>query len=173
MEAFRDGTVEALEPLFDAYAPRIERLIFRLTRDASLSKDITQTTFLSVVRGRSRYVDGGRFRPWVFTIAMNALRDHFRKSKREVLLPDSASVWGDACYVDEHRDTALGARLESALDQLPVDQRKAVLLHHVEDLSFEEIAAAVGCSRSAAKVRAHRGYLRLRELLGDGDLENL
>lgn len=167
MEAFRGGDARSLELLFDRYASRIERMVHRLTRDPGLAKDITQTTFLSIVRGRSRYVNGCRFRPWIFTIAMNALRDHLRKAKREVLLPGDASVWSETSHVDVHRDSALAERLEAALSRMSADQRQAILLHHVEELSFAEIAEVTGCSRSAAKVRAHRGYQQLRELLGE------
>ena len=50
--------------------------------------------------------------------------------------------------------------------RLPFEQREAVVLHKMQELSFEEIASALGITVSAAKVRAHRGYHRLRELLG-------
>lgn len=166
MEAFRDGDVAALAKLFDLHAARVERLVLRLTGDRALAHDITQITFLSLARGRSRYVDGCRFRPWLATIAMNALRDHLRRAKREVLVPEGAAVLEKAGHVDQHRDAWLAVRLEAALGRLPVEQRQAVVLHHLEGFSFAEIAEIAGCTISAAKVRAHRGYQRLRELLG-------
>ena len=62
-------------------------------------------------------------------------------------------------------DVGLSKQLAAALAALPYDQRQAVVLHQLEELSFGEIAEVVGCSRSAAKVRAHRGYQQLRTLL--------
>jgi RNA polymerase sigma-70 factor (ECF subfamily) len=55
--------------------------------------------------------------------------------------------------------------IEAALRQLPADQREAVLLHKLHGLSFPEVAVALGTSVGAAKVRAHRGYQRLKTLL--------
>jgi RNA polymerase sigma-70 factor (ECF subfamily) len=173
MEAFRDGESSALATLFDRHAARIERMVLRLTGDRALARDLTQTTFLSVARGRARYVDGCCFRPWLATIAMNALRDQLRRTRRETLLPASAAVFENVGQEDQHRDTWLVQRLEAALHRLPVEQRQAVVLHHLEGFSFPEIAEIAGCSRAAAKVRAHRGYLRLRELLGAVNKEDV
>ncbi len=167
MAAFRNGQSDALAVLFDRYARRVQALVHRLSGDAALARDITQTTFLSVVRGRARYPDPCQFRPWLFTIAMNALRDHMRRRKREVLVPDGASLLDDAGHRDQHRDAGLQRALLAALNRLPMEQRQAVTLHQLEGFSFAEVADIVGCSRAAAKVRAHRGYRRLRELLGD------
>lgn len=169
MAAFRDGRQAALSLLFDRYASRIQAAILRLTSDGALARDITQTTFLSLVRGRARYVDGCRFRPWVYAIAMNALRDHMRRRKREVLVADGGALLEGESHVDRIRDLGLEARLRAALVQLPLEQRQAVVLHHVEGFAFAEIAEIAHCSRSAAKVRAHRGYRRLRELLEVGE----
>ena len=63
------------------------------------------------------------------------------------------------------RDPGLEKAVRAALAQLPDAQREAILLHRFEGLSFAEIAEHVGLTESAVKVRAHRGYERLRELL--------
>lgn len=167
MLAFRDGESEGLEVLFDRYAGRIEALVMRFTGNLALARDITQTTFLSVVKGRGRYVDGCRFRPWLYTIAMNALRDHLRRTKRELLVPNGGPLLDGGLHRDQHRDPGLQRVLLTALGELPPEQREAVVLHQLEGFSFDEVAEILGCSRSAAKVRAHRGYRRLREQLHD------
>lgn len=165
MLTFRDGDRWALGVLFDRYASRVEALVLRLTGRPALARDITQTTFLSVVKGRHRYVDDCRFRPWLYTIAMNALRDHLRRAKREVLVPADGAMLDQGVHHDPLPDPGLRRELIAALAMLPLDQRQAVTLHHMEGLSFDEVAEVVGCSRTAAKVRAHRGYRRLREHL--------
>lgn len=161
--AFRAGDPKAFEHLFDRYADRIRGLIVRLTGDHALARDLTQVTFLSVVRGRGRFTEDGNFRAWVFTVAMNALRDHQRRAKREVLsdrVPETA-------VEARPPDRGLEREVRAALATLPDDQRQAVVLHHLDGFSFDEVAQMVGCSRSAAKVRAHRGYKKLRGLLED------
>lgn len=173
MVAFCADHHEALDELFNRYASRVEALIRRLTGDGALAHDITQTTFLSVVRGRARFPVAGQFRPWLFTIAMNAFRDHTRRRKREVLVPDGGALLEAEPHRDRHRDAGLQRVLAAAMQQLPMDQRQAVTLHQLEGFSFAEIADIVGCSRAAAKVRAHRGYRRLRALVGDTLSENI
>ena len=69
---------------------------------------------------------------------------------------------------EEHGADALSPELERALARLPSAQREAVLLIHVEGLSVEQAASQAGVSRSALKVRAHRGYRALRALLEEG-----
>ena len=167
MGAYCSGKTDALGELFDRYALRVEALVRRSTGDAALARDITQTTFLSLVRGRSRYPQDCQFRPWLFTIAMNALRDHLRRRKREVLTSSDALLAHDEFYVERFRDAGLQRALTQALSQLSLEQRQVIVLHQLEEFSFAEIAEIVGCSRSAAKVRAHRGYEKLRNLLGD------
>lgn len=171
MREYCSGNSAALGELFDRYAPRVEALVRRSTGDTTLARDITQTTFLSVARGRSRYPDNCQFRPWLFTIAMNALRDHLRRRKREVLLPGDAVLPREGSHIDQHPDAGLRRVLSEALTVLPLEQRQVVVLHQLEEFSFAEIAEIVGCSRSAAKVRAHRGYQKLRSLLGDAYAE--
>ena len=62
------------------------------------------------------------------------------------------------------RDFALERTVRQALAQLPPPQREAIVLHRFEGFSFSEIAEVLGLSESAVKVRAHRGYVRLRGL---------
>jgi RNA polymerase sigma-70 factor (ECF subfamily) len=62
-------------------------------------------------------------------------------------------------------DPALEKAVRVALAQLPVQQREAIILHRFEGFSFSEIAETLGLTESAVKVRAHRGYVRLRRLL--------
>lgn len=168
-EAFQSGEVRAFEVLFDRYAGRVRGLMMRLTGDAALARDLTQVAFLSVVRGRGRFTGGGRFKPWLFTVAMNALRDHARRRKREVLEAEPPETPVSAPTPDH----ALERSVHEALAALSKDQREAVVLHHVHGFTFKEVATMVGCSVSAAKVRAHRGNRRLRELLHETAWEAL
>jgi RNA polymerase sigma factor (sigma-70 family) len=62
-------------------------------------------------------------------------------------------------------DPGVRKRIEAAFAQLPDQQREAVVLHKINGLSFEEIAQALGISETAARIRAHRGYEKLRSLL--------
>jgi len=166
MERFCQGDEVGFEMLYQRHAESVLAFLRRMVRDPALADDILQTTFLSVVRARGRYQPGATVRAWIFAIAANAGRDALRRrrSRRE-----DASASGTAAEVAapalDPPDPAAARAVQDALMQLPVEQREAVVMHKMHDLSFPEIAAALGITVGAAKVRAHRGYLRLRELL--------
>jgi RNA polymerase sigma-70 factor (ECF subfamily) len=112
-----------------------------------------------------------RFKPWLFTIALNLKREYFRTRRRrpEVLAGESSSERAEPPAGQERVDARQAVTW--ALDKIPGEQREVIELHWFEGLSFQEIAECLGIGAVAAKVRAHRGYTRLRALLGptDGD----
>jgi RNA polymerase sigma factor (sigma-70 family) len=174
MEQFCRGDEAAFETLYARHAPPVLGFLTRMVRDAALAEDLLQTTFLSFVRARGRYQPGTTVRAWVFAIAANAGRDALRRRKaRREQLSDSGVPPEAVADVAPPVDHAATRAVQDALMQLPVDQREAVVLHKMQELSFEEIASALGITAGAAKVRAHRGYQRLRTLLAPLVLENM
>src|SRR5215471_8966485 len=165
MARFCDGELPAFEKLFQRYGRPIRAYLTRLV-GPSPAEDLAQATFLSVVRARGRFDRKARFRPWLYTIATNAARDYFRRHREELTadgeLPSEAS---DPDGSPVSRDDGLERAVQNALAQLPEGQRLAIVMHRFQNLSFAEIAQALDLSESAVKVRAHRGYKRLRELL--------
>lgn len=164
MERFVQGQAQAFDVLFARHAGGVRRYLARVAGPAA-ADDLTQTTFLSLVRARGRYRLDLAFKPWLYAIATNAARDHLRRKKPEELTFDGAPPRDVPAEAAPLSDPGLERQVRQALDQLPAPQREAILLHRFEGLSFSEIAQALGVSESAVKVRAHRGYLRLRELL--------
>jgi RNA polymerase sigma-70 factor (ECF subfamily) len=166
MERFCRGDEDAFDILYARYAPQVLAFLTRMVRDAALAEDLLQVTFLSVVRARGRYQPGTAVRAWVYAIAGNAGRDALRRrrARREDMSEAASHVEGVAPAA-ETADPGAARAVQDALMRLPVDQREAVVLHKMHELSFDEIATALGITVSAAKVRAHRGYHRLRELL--------
>ena len=166
MQRFCAGDEAAFDMLYQRYATPVLAFLARMVRDDALAEDLLQTTFVSFVRARGRYAPGTSVRAWVFAIAANAGRDALRRrrSSPERLSPEGAPPDAPAEPVAPS-DPAAARAIRDALMQLPVEQREAVVLHKLEDLSFEEVAAALGITVGAAKVRAHRGYQRLRKIL--------
>jgi RNA polymerase sigma factor (sigma-70 family) len=170
MARFCRGDEAAFGVLYDRYAPQLEAFLRRLVRDQTLAEDLLQTTFLSFVRARGRYLATAGLRAWIFSIAANAGRDALRRRgarREEALGPELGDARSEAAPMC---DPPLARAIEEALRQLPEDQREAVLLHKMHGLSFPEVASALGTTVGAAKVRAHRGYQRLKLLLAP--LEN-
>jgi len=169
MERFCQGEDAAFEALFARHAERVRGFLARMVRDGPLAEDLLQTAFLSVIRARGRFEPGTRFESWLLTIAANAARDSLRHHRHAEAFSRERSLDAETMSPGVG-DPGLRKQLEEALQQLPADQREAVVLSKVEGWSFEEIAALQGGSVGAARLRAHRGYEKLRVLL-DGVVE--
>ncbi len=168
MQRFCDGDSKALEVLFDRHSGPVHGFLARMVRDDALAEDLLQSTFLSVVRSADRYQRGAPVMPWLLTIAGNAARDALRRRRMH---PESSTTdeEGGEAY-EPSVEPAMGdpvarKHIEAAFEKLPPPQREAVLMHKVHGMSFEQIAEALDITPTAARIRAHRGYEKLRELL--------
>src|SRR5207248_11649891 len=127
MESFLDGDVSAFEALFSRLAPRLKRSLHMMTGDLHGAEDLTQTTFLKLVRARHTYARGMSVEAWVWTIAKRAYLDDRRQRSRrpEVLVGDLGALakWD----ISDGRRPATGSdrRLAKALSALPAAQREA------------------------------------------------
>lgn len=164
MERFLDGDTRAFDALFARHASGLRSYLQRMTGNATVADDLTQTTFVSMVRGRGRFTRGARVKPWLYAIATNAARDWGRRGKFEKVTEEGVLPEREAEPGAEY-DPGLEKAVKNALAQLPEAMREAIVMHRFEGLSFAEIAEHAGVTESAVKVRAHRGYERLRELL--------
>lgn len=156
----------AYETLFRRYAPRLRGFFLRSVGDEQVALDLVQKTFLHVHRARKDFRQGSRFKPWLYTIATNVKRELYRRRRRKPetsLDPDQHPMPTS----QPEASTATERAVRRALQQLPDGQREVVMLHWYEGWSFGEIAEMVGASRSAVKVRAHRAYKVLRDILGE------
>ena len=136
----------------------------QIARPADVA-DLVQQTFLQLHRARHDFRSDAKLRPWLYTIALNLKRQYFRRRGRR---PESALGEHDPAdsgrYSNPERGL-VGEELRAALKLLPDPQRLVIELHWFEGLPFKEVAAVVGASESAVKVRAHRGYEKLRQNL--------
>lgn len=158
MERFLDGDAAAFEIIFRRLSPRVASGLRLMTGSLHLAEDLTQSTFLKVLRARDTYQRGMSVDVWVWAIARRTWIDERRRFARrsEVL------IGGELLPCDEGADTG---PLFAALRALPASQREAVLLLKVEGLSAAEAAAVVGTTEGAIKMRAQRGYEQLRRTL--------
>jgi len=167
MVAYVGGDQAAFQELFSRYAPLLTGLMRSGMRGDEESRDLVQQTFLQLHRARRDYQPGQPLRPWLLTIAYNLKRDHWRRRGRRPEAPLERApeqVNGRTPSAALEREER-ARRLRAALDRLPADQRQVIELHWFGGIPFPEIAETVGASLSAVKVRAHRGYQRLRGLL--------
>ena len=164
------GDAAAYEKLLGQLLTHARAVVARRLSEPTAREEVVQNVLVAIHRARHTYHPERPFAPWLNAVMRNAVTDYLRRrarrARREVsVAPDRLPEPAVAPVLPG--EEALSPRLERALAGLPEAQREAVLLTQVEGLSVAEAAARVGISRSALKVRAHRGYRALRARLGD------
>jgi RNA polymerase sigma-70 factor (ECF subfamily) len=166
------GDERAFDQIFERYAPLLLRVMRRQLHRPEEARDLVQQTFLQLHRSRHDFQRGARLRPWLLTIAVNLKREHFRRVRRRPEAALDLDGRGDPAEGPRGAQQSDAARdLETALGRISPEQREVIELHWLEGLSFAEIAELVGAGLSAVKVRAHRGYLALRQVLEEAPAE--
>lgn len=167
MSAYVAGDEASFRQLFDRYAPVLLRTARRRVASDEEASDIVQQAFLNLHRYRDDFREGAKLRPWLMTITMNLVREHHRKLKRRKEY--GAEPFEGAVQPVEPRtpveDFIGAAHVREAMGQLLDNQRQVIELRWFEDKSYDEISKIVGASVAAVRVRAHRGYQRLRGAL--------
>jgi len=185
IEACQLGDREAFRELFDAHKDRVWTIALRFTGDESAARDVTQQVFLKLFTNIAGFRHESNFRTWLYRLVANECMDEFRKKRR--LIPLDFLKGGRPGFSDE-RDEDCGeielkdwrqeplqeellSKLETseavmaALMQLKPKLRMAIVLKYFEDLSYEQMAAALGCSMGTVASRLNRGHKALAQKL--------
>jgi RNA polymerase sigma-70 factor (ECF subfamily) len=133
-------------------------------REQTAAEDVTSEVFIKALKAMPRYQDTGRpFSAWLYQIAVNAIADRYRTLRPSQPLDDfhDLSIAGPALEdLATHRDEI--RRIWSLVEELPGQQRTALVLKFQEDMKIDDIAVAMGKSPGAVKLLIHRGVSRLR-----------
>jgi len=175
-EKLRSGPIEApadFEDVFREYFAPVYRFIARRV-GTGLAEDLAAEAFATAYRRRASYDPvRGSVRSWLFGIAANVLRGHWR-DEQELLELDARLTSDGTRSFDTDADSRVAAaalmpRIAGALAALNPEQRDVLLLHAWADLSHEEIAAALGIANGTARSRLSRARAALRAQLGEFD----
>jgi RNA polymerase sigma-70 factor, ECF subfamily len=167
--AAKGGDGEAFEAVVRATYADTYGLALRLTANEEDAKDVVQEAYLRAYRGLKRFRGEASFTTWLYRITANCATTHLGKRARhrhedldDLEVPDTAP---DSDPEARAEAALLRSRVADALAALPPRLRAVVVLRDVYDLPHEAIAAELGISEAAAKVRLHRARLRLRAQL--------
>jgi len=175
-----DGDASAFATLYAITAPRLLGYVLFLVRDRALAEELLQQTFLKLHQSRAAYVAGADPIPWLHVIAQRTCLDELRRGRRtrSTLSHDPrgveqapATLDGAAAHSQPTYAERTIAAVMRALDQLPEHHRMAVLLTKIQGNTIGEAATILGTTPAAIKLRAHRGYTRLRAILRDEEGE--
>ena len=174
------GRDAAYRELIRRYERPVFSLVFRMVRDRELAEDLSQDTFIKVLQHIDRYRPEFKFSSWLFKIANNVAIDHLRRRQLDTVSMDgsphamtSDAVEATSFDVSVREESALerleakelGSSIEAAIAQLRPEYRACILLRHVEDKSYEEIAATLDLPLGTVKTYIHRARHELRGLL--------
>ena len=176
MVRFRGGDPRAFELLLERHQKPIFQFVFRSVGVKAVAEELTQETFLRVIKQKSVYEQRARFTTWLYTLARNLCIDHSRRMQhRRAKSLDAVDEEGHS-LLERTADKALSVerqavseelqkKLRAAIETLPDDQREVFLLREEADLSFKEIAEIVGISENTVKSRMRYALTKLRSLL--------
>jgi RNA polymerase sigma-70 factor (ECF subfamily) len=169
--AAQKGEKEAFQSLVTFYYPYVSKFLLKMCGNIPLSEDLTQDTFLKLVRGIEKYDIYGKasFSTWVMTIAKNCYIDHLRRNRQEILSleeQDAASLLNLQVNIqDAVIDRLKVDEVLKALESLPPEQAAAIKLKYLEHQTLQEIAQKFFCEPKTVKSRIHNGIVKLRKIL--------
>jgi RNA polymerase sigma-70 factor (ECF subfamily) len=174
--AIQQGHTASLAALVERHHAPLTGFLYRITGgDRGLAQDLAQETFLRALRAMSRgqYRYPRPFKPWLYAIAVNLARDHYRQAetRRTDSASDDEAAWEAAVGAEttqpESRllSQAEARQVADAMMALPLHQREAILLRYCQDLSLAEIAEALNIPVGTVKSRLSLGVRRLKEML--------
>lgn len=162
------GDREALRLIYEQYEGDLLTLAANLLRDSAAAQDVVQDVFLGLVRSSPRLELRKTLRAYLATAVANRARDHYRRQARERLAPlsdaDQVAVGSDGPVQMAIRSDEM-LRLRAAVEELPYEQREAIMLHVHAGLKFREIAGHQNVSLKTAISRYRYGLDKLRSIL--------
>jgi RNA polymerase sigma-70 factor (ECF subfamily) len=177
MRRVKQGDREAFAGIVDRYKQPIFNLVHRTIGQLAEAEDLTQQTFVQAYKAAHRYRENARMSTWLFTIARNLCLNELRRRSRHPA--DSIETHTDsderpALQIEDRAAvppshsilrSELEQKVQEAINELPPNQRIALLLCREEELSYEEMAKILDCSLSATKSLIHRARETVKERL--------
>jgi RNA polymerase sigma-70 factor, ECF subfamily len=165
---------QPFETVLEAHHPEIYRYLLRVTSRRSDADDLSQETFLRAFRAHRSLPPDANFRAWLFAIATNLTRNHFRSQKRRRLAyvavgtetPDTDGERPDRVTLSQE----LGTAVEQVVSGLPLKQRLAFLQRKVHGLDYEAIGRSIECSAETARAHVFQALRKVRRALEGREL---
>ncbi|MBF0565911.1 MAG: RNA polymerase sigma factor [Nitrospirae bacterium] len=168
VDSYFAGDYAALEELITKYQRNVYAISYRISGDMEEAKDITQKTFMQVVRELKSFRKKSSFKTWLYRVTVNTALNHLRENRGNTVELNEAIADG---YIASDKKDSLSLLIEeergrhfgSLLATLPERQRLSVVLRVYGGLSISETAIAMGCSEGAVKAHYHNGIKKFKE----------
>ena len=153
----QSGRVKAMQMLVSRWQKRLWRYARRVTGDSEAAWDVTQETWLAIVRGITRLSDPARFRSWAFRIATNKANDWIRKNAYATRTPK------DPTAAARQQDSETTDDLHGILQRLPEKSRTVLTLYYLEEFALSDVARILRVPNGTVKSRLHTARAEFRK----------
>jgi RNA polymerase sigma-70 factor, ECF subfamily len=170
------GDRRAMDELVSRYHGKLLDFVFRSLGDRETAADIAQSTFIRVFQAAASYRATASFKTWLYTVALNLVRDEFRRrgARVETISSDFDELSGQEIDSPELSvlDRMSSVEIWTAVDKLRDDHRSAIILKFRQELTYDEIAEVMGAKAGTVKSWVHYGLKTLRQSLEPTDCED-
>ena len=177
VKLYEKGNNAAFQILLLRYKSKVYTYIYLIVHNREISEDIFQDTFIKAIATiqQGRYVESGKFLPWINRIAHNLIIDHFRREKNENTFSADAvdyDIVNNAKLSEKSVEDTLSneqvlADVVHLIDMLPPSQQRVIRMRFFEDLSFKEIAERTDVSINTALGRMRYALLNMRRIAAE------
>lgn len=176
IQEIQAGSNAALESLIRKYYYDVYNFIYRRTHQQALSYDLTQEVFSKVFLSISSYESKGKFRSWIFTIALNQVRDYV--NSKQVRNKSLENEWIEETIEDKKSNVAYlyekkeeSREIREALEELSDIQSEAIILKYFHGYKYHEIAEMTKTKETTVKSRVFQGLKKLSQFLRSDENE--
>jgi RNA polymerase sigma-70 factor, ECF subfamily len=181
------GDEQAFTELYRRKHPAIYRFALHMSGNPALAEDVTQEVFMALIREPGRFdATRGSLSAFLFGIARNHLRKRWEQERRWIPIAGEADEWEDfaqlsprgngnmrksgLAFADEFESRDTVGLVRRAISTLPASYREVVVLCELEEMSYEEAAASLGCPVGTIRSRLHRARAILLDKLREGQV---
>ena len=170
------GNTQMFSRLIDSYKNMVYNLAYRMSNNSQEAEDISQEAFLRAYQSLSRFNPSYKFSTWIYQITLNIIRDRFKKKELNYVSLDAPVETDDSEFYSQPADLTNNPEeivtqkeniqaIQKAIYSLPLKYREIVVLRHLQDLSYIEIANILKLPTGTVKVRLYRAREQLRKIL--------
>lgn len=168
----QEGNGEAFGLLVERYKAKVFNLVYSWTQDRAAADDLAQEIFIKAYFSLPKFKSKSEFGTWLYRIAVNHIKDYFRKNKtrlKEIPLAETGekvlTAENGSRREEEQAEEKRRALVQTALQRLPEKHRVILTLRDIQGLSYEEISRILGLSPGTVDSRLFRARKKLREKL--------
>lgn len=172
----QEGDIASFEQLIARHQQKVYNIAYRMMGNEEDAKDAAQEALIKIYKSVSKFRGDSGFSTWVYRIAINACKDELRKKKHNIISLDKEIETEEGSIKNELADQGLkpdelveqaelNETIQEAINQLPEQNRIAIILRDIQGFSYEDISSTLECPVGTVKSRINRGRKLLKDCL--------